>query len=72
MVSKGEQVWQGYHIQNVNSYTSHLKGWMVRFRDVATKYLDSYLGWRGMIARAGDWLPAARWLMAAVADAATG
>lgn len=72
IVSKGEHVWEGYHIQNVNSYTSHFKSWMVRFRGVATKYLDSYLGWRRMIARDGDALPAARWLMAAVADPATG
>lgn len=67
IASKGEHVWQGYHIQNVNSYTSHLKGWMERFRGVATKYLDSYLGWRRMIDRDGDDLPAERWLYAAVA-----
>ena len=60
IASKGEHVWQGYHIQNVNSYTSHLKGWMGRFRGVATKYLDSYLGWRRMIDRDGDDLPAER------------
>ena len=40
---------------------------MVRFRGVATKYLDNYLGWRRMIARDGDDLPAERWLCAAVA-----
>ena len=28
-----------YHIQNVNSYTSSLKGWMARFKGVATKNL---------------------------------
>ena len=67
IASKGEHVWQGYHIQNVNAYTSNLKNWMVRFRGVATKYLDSYLGWRRMIDRDGDDLPAERWLYAAVA-----
>jgi transposase-like protein len=67
IASKGEHVWQGYHIQNVNAYTSNLKSWMVRFRGVATKYLDSYLGWRRMIDRDGDDLPAERWLYAAVA-----
>ena len=72
IASKGEHVWQGYHIQNVNSYTSGLKTWMIRFRGVATKYLDSYLGWRRMIDRDGDDLPAERWLYAAVAPSATG
>jgi hypothetical protein len=35
-----------YHIQNVNSYDSRLKNWMIRFNCVATKYLENYLGWR--------------------------
>lgn len=34
-----------YHIQNVNAYDSRLKNWIRRFHGVATKYLDSYLGW---------------------------
>ena len=34
-----------WHVQNVNSYHSQLKDWMRQFRGVATKYLDSYLGW---------------------------
>ncbi|EKP97575.1 transposase [Bacillus cereus] len=34
-----------YHIQNVNSYHSRLKGWIDRFNGVATKYLDHYLSW---------------------------
>jgi hypothetical protein len=34
-----------YHVQNVNAYDSRLKGWMQRFQGVATKYLESYLGW---------------------------
>ena len=34
-----------YHIQHVNSYHSHLKGWMKRFNGVATKYLNNYLCW---------------------------
>ena len=67
IASKGEHVWRGYHIQNVNAYTSSLKTWMIRFRGVATKYLDSYLGWRRRIDRDGDDLPAGRWLIAAVA-----
>jgi len=44
--SKGEHVRNKYiHIQNVNSYHSRLKDWIGSFRGVATKYLDSYLGW---------------------------
>ena len=45
---------------------------MVRFKGVATKYLDSYLGWRRKIDRDGDNLSADRWLIAAVTDATTG
>ncbi len=35
-----------FHIQNLNSYVSRLKQWMMRFNGVATKYLPNYLGWR--------------------------
>ncbi|TBV07398.1 IS1595 family transposase [Stutzerimonas kirkiae] len=38
-----------FHIQNVNACHSRLKGWMVRFHGVATKYLVNYLGWRRML-----------------------
>lgn len=34
-----------FHIQHVNGYHSRLKGWMQRFRGVATSYLDHYLAW---------------------------
>ena len=44
-LSAGECAWGVYHIQNVNNYDSRLKGWMRRFNGVATRYLDSYLGW---------------------------
>lgn len=40
-----------FHIQNVNAYHSRLKGWMYRFRGVATKYLPNYLGWRRTLDR---------------------
>lgn len=33
------------HINNVNAYDMRLKGWMFPFKGVATKYLQSYLGW---------------------------
>ena len=67
IASKGEHVWQGYHVQNVNAYTSGFKTWMVRFKGVATKYLASYLGWRRMIDRDGDDASAAHYLLAAIA-----
>lgn len=44
-LSAGLRVDGPWHVQNVNNYHSRLKGWMGRFRGVATKYLDSYLGW---------------------------
>ena len=52
-LSAGQRTWGIYHIQNVNNYGSRLKGWMRRFNGVATKYLDSYLGWHRTDDRAG-------------------
>lgn len=53
-VSAGQRVIAGvYHIQNVNAYDSRLKNWIRRFHGVATKYLDSYLGWFRAIDRSG-------------------
>ena len=40
-----------YYIQNVNAYSSHLKQWIRQFHDVATRYLENYLGSRRMIER---------------------
>lgn len=40
-----------FHIQNVNAYDSRLKGWIERFRGVATKYLANYLGWHRILDR---------------------
>jgi len=37
---------KAFHVQNVNAYDSRLKGWILRFHGVATKYLDHYLGWQ--------------------------
>lgn len=49
-VSAKEYVKEGtYHIQNVNAYDSRLKNWMRHFNGVATKYLESYLGWMRML-----------------------
>lgn len=44
-ISKGPRVQGAWHIQNVNAYHGRLKGWMCRFRGVASSYLASYLGW---------------------------
>lgn len=42
---RGERRRGAWHIQNVNAYHSRLKGWLQRFRGVATSYLPNYLGW---------------------------
>ena len=49
--AKKQRVRGAFHIQNVNAYDSRLKGWMMRFHGVATKYLPNYLGWRRMLER---------------------
>jgi transposase-like protein len=64
-LSAGERVRGIYHIQNVNNYDSRLKGWMRRFNGVATKYLDSYLGWHRACDRNGGSLSASRALAGA-------
>jgi len=64
-LSAGERIKGIYHIQNVNNYDSRLKGWMRRFNGVATKYLDSYLGWHRACDRNGGALSASRALAAA-------
>jgi transposase-like protein len=56
-----------FHIQHVNAYHERLKGWMRRFRGVATKYLANYLGWRRMVDRHGDSPPRLGALSAALA-----
>jgi transposase-like protein len=54
-----------FHIQNVNAYDSRLKQWMRRFNGVATRYLDSYLGWRRLIERAPAGISAQEILLSA-------
>ena len=34
------------HVQNVSAYHSRLRGWLLPFRGVASRYLGNYLGWR--------------------------
>lgn len=59
----GNGVW---HVQGVNRYDSTLKTWMARFRGVATKYLANYLGWRRLLDRFQDALPAQQFLFHAL------
>jgi transposase-like protein len=54
LTAKIRVVCGAYHIQNVNAYDSRLKEWMRRFHGVATKYLQSYLGWRRFLERWGE------------------
>ncbi len=58
VASKGEYAHEDYRFQNVNAYTSGLKRWMTRFNGVATKYLDTYLGWNRLNDRDGSTLTA--------------
>ncbi len=51
-VSAKQHVLDGiYHVQNVNAYDSRLKEWIKHFHGVATKYLESYLGWMRLLDR---------------------
>ena len=50
-LSKNEHTNGIVHVQNVNAYDSRLKLWMKRFHGVATKYLESYLGWMRLLDR---------------------
>jgi transposase-like protein len=65
ITSRGEHVYKGFHIQNVNAYTSRLKGWLRPFRGVASWYLSSYLGWRRAVERLGANFTPERCLQAA-------
>lgn len=44
-LAKGVRVRGPWHVQGVNRWHASLKGWMVPFHGVATKYLGHYLGW---------------------------
>ena len=55
IASKGEHAHEKVlHIQNVNAYGSRFKQWLDRFNGVATKYLQSYLGWRRWLEKGED------------------
>jgi transposase-like protein len=65
ITSRGEHVYRGFHIQNVNAYTSRLKQWLRPFRGVASWHLPSYLGWRRSLERLAEAFTAERCLRAA-------
>lgn len=44
-ISGGVRVNGAWHVQNVNAFVSRLRGWLRRFKGVATRYLENYLGW---------------------------
>ena len=39
------------HTRHVRAYSAELQDWMLRFRGVASRYLQNYLGWRRLLAR---------------------
>jgi hypothetical protein len=52
------------HIQNVNGWHARLKGWLIRFRGVASRYLAHYSGWQRLLDAASLATPVS-WLLAA-------
>lgn len=66
-LSAGVRVDGAWHIQNVNSYHSHLKTWVRKFNGVATRYLANYLGWfRTLDRESANDLKSTQWLALAV------
>jgi hypothetical protein len=45
IASDGRVIDDIYHIQHVNSFISHWKEWLDRFRGVGTAYVKAYLAW---------------------------
>jgi len=71
-VAAGVRVRDGaFHVQNVNAYHGRLKGWMVRFKGVATRYLPNYLGGRRTLERTTEPSASKTWLLAAVRPIST-
>jgi transposase-like protein len=48
-VNAGIRARGAIHIQNVNSWHSRFKIWLVRFRGVASRYLINYSGWQRLL-----------------------
>jgi transposase-like protein len=56
-LTAGVRVIGAWHVQNVNAFGSRLRGWLRRFKGVATKYLANYLGWFRVLDRSPDFGP---------------
>jgi transposase-like protein len=70
-LSAGVRVDGAWHVQNVNAYHSRLKGWVYKFRGVATRYLANYLGWFRAIDRVqGNGPNPQQWLAMALGGSA--
>ena len=70
-LSAGVRVDGAWHVQNVNAYHSRLKGWVYKFRGVATCYLANYLGWFRALEREHGIGPSpVQWLAMALGGAA--
>ena len=70
-LSAGVRVDGAWHVQNVNAYHSRLKGWVYKFRGVATRYLANYLGWfRALDREHGNGPEPAQWLVMALGNPA--
>ena len=48
-VRAGERARGVIHIQNVNGWHARFKGWLMRFRGVASRYLVHYSGWQRVL-----------------------
>ncbi|SDD43225.1 Transposase [Massilia sp. PDC64] len=48
-VKAGVRARGAIHIQNVNSWHSRFKSWLVKFRGVASRYLINYSGWQRLL-----------------------
>ena len=70
-LSAGIRVDGAWHVQNVNAYHSRLNGWVYKFRGVATRYLENYLGWfRALDREHGNGPNPAQWLRMALGGVA--
>jgi len=56
-ISAGVRVNGAWHVQNVNAFVSRLRGWLRRFKGVATRYLENYLGWFRALDRSPGFSP---------------
>ena len=63
-VRAGEHARGNVHIQNVNGWHARFKGWLLRFRGVASRYLIHYSGWQRIL-DAGQLPTPEQWLLAA-------